>query len=451
MQKKLTEKQLYTAKLKHLRANYQEVKPLDFYRDIFPTGSFDPCGKYEGKANGILIKLPGKSGEKIKHRHVFDDLQEIKSFQGEENVIMSPIGYYGKRRTSRNASWIYALVFDLDGQELGEMTDTLHQMYTVSVIPPATYVVLSGHGLHLYYVFDEPVAMKSYVQRELNKLKTGLTKLIWNRYTSTLEKQQFQPITQGFRVVGSQSKLGKRYPVRAFLTGRKTSVRELAAWIPKDKDWDKYRANIDIDDRVPIEQAKTLWPDWYERRVIQGKPANRWVVKRDLYDWWLRKLRADGNATVGHRYFCIMCLAIYAYKCMISFDELRQDAYSLIPFFDELSDKDENRFTKKDVDTALQAYHDGSNNYTRDFIKDISGIEIVANKRNYRTQEEHIKIMSAVRDIVKPNGSWRNKEGRPKKQAIIQAWRKNNPGGKKIDCHRETGIDPKTIRKWWDS
>ena len=23
-------------------------------------------------------------------------------------------------------------------------------------------------------------------------------------------------------------------------------------------------------------------------------------------------------------------------------------------------------------------------------------------------------------------------------------------GGRKADCHRETGLDPKTIRKWWD-
>lgn len=25
------------------------------------------------------------------------------------------------------------------------------------------------------------------------------------------------------------------------------------------------------------------------------------------------------------------------------------------------------------------------------------------------------------------------------------------PGRRKADCHRDTGLDPKTIRKWWDS
>ena len=45
--------------------------------------------------------------------------------------------------------------------------------------------------------------------------------------------------------------------------------------------------------------------------------------------------------------------------------------------------------------------------------------------------------------------SWRNKDGRPDKKEIIKKWREKNSTGKKIDCHRDTKIDPKTIRKWW--
>ena len=40
--------------------------------------------------------------------------------------------------------------------------------------------------------------------------------------------------------------------------------------------------------------------------------------------------------------------------------------------------------------------------------------------------------------------------------ALLQMYRSGevhtsvkNPTGKKIDCHRDTKIDPKTIRKWW--
>ena len=35
------------------------------------------------------------------------------------------------------------------------------------------------------------------------------------------------------------------------------------------------------------------------------------------------------------------------------------------------------------------------------------------------------------------------------KEEIVKEWREKNPEGRKIDCHRETKLDPKTIRKWW--
>ena len=44
--------------------------------------------------------------------------------------------------------------------------------------------------------------------------------------------------------------------------------------------------------------------------------------------------------------------------------------------------------------------------------------------------------------------------GRPKgsgtAQARVYEWRQQHPEGRKADCHRETGLDPKTVRKWWD-
>ena len=35
-------------------------------------------------------------------------------------------------------------------------------------------------------------------------------------------------------------------------------------------------------------------------------------------------------------------------------------------------------------------------------------------------------------------------------QVRVYEWRQQHPEGRKADCHRETGLDPKTIRKWWD-
>lgn len=59
----------------------------------------------------------------------------------------------------------------------------------------------------------------------------------------------------------------------------------------------------------------------------------RWHIKRDLYDWWLRKIKE--GASVGHRYSCLCVLASYAVKCDIPEDELFTDAFSLLQFYQE--------------------------------------------------------------------------------------------------------------------
>ena len=103
-----------------------------------------------------------------------------------------------------------------------------------------------------------------------------------------------------------------------------------------------------------------------------------------------------------------------------------------------MSESENNRFTEQDVRTALQAYRTGANNYPRDLISKLSGITIPENKRNYRKQKEHMKIISAIRDIVKPN--WRDGNGRPSKEQLVKKWKLDNPHGKKIDCHRDTAV-----------
>ena len=41
---------------------------------------------------------------------------------------MSPISYFGRKRNGKNARYLYAMVFDLDGVGMPQLRDTLHQM-----------------------------------------------------------------------------------------------------------------------------------------------------------------------------------------------------------------------------------------------------------------------------------------------------------------------------------
>lgn len=453
MAKILTEKQLYKAKVEWFKDNeYEEVDPLDFYREIFPVGSFQEQGNTERKSGNGMLVYKNEHGQHW-HKLIFDDLAEIPNWYGIEDVYIRSASFIGKNTKNENASMIYALVFDLDGQGITELQMVTQFMRKGTNIPKATFVVLSGHGLHLYYVLEKPIRATMNNIRKLNKLKEGMTKLIWNRYTSNIEKIQFQYCLQGFRMVGSASKMGKRYPVRAYrFSDEHYTIEELVSWIPKLKEWDEYRIDMTERDTVPKDTAKKLWPDWYEYRINQGK-SSKWHIKRDLYDWWKNKI-VEG-ATYGHRYFCLMCLAIFAIKCDVSEEELKRDALELVPILDRLSNDTDpkSRFTEEDALCALHGYRDNFKTWGRDKLSLVSAIPMPPNKRNYRTRAEHLVLARGIKDIKKKMGEV--VEGRPKgsgtKKEIIVQWKLEHPTGRKSDCHRDTGIDPKTIRKWWDN
>ena len=119
-------------------------------------------------------------------------------------------------------------------------------------------------------------------------------------------------------------------------------------------------------------------------------------------------------------------------------------------FRSEMSIEEVNRFTREDVEAALSMFNEDYVTFPRDDIARLSGMPMPVNKRNWRKQAEHLGRARAVQAFDDPDGRWRNREGRPKAQICVFEWRQQHPEGRKADCHRDTGLDPKTIRKWWD-
>ena len=458
---------LYREKNAYLEQYLEEVTPHEFYREIFPEGSFERKGCYEdGKPNGIALTLSagtgvangialevGKNGQ-VRRYIITDDLQKLEELVDTDFTIIAPVSYYGRRRSGKFARYLYALAFDLDGVGMPQLRDVLHQM-NVGILPKATFVVNSGTGLHLYYVLTKPVPMYPQNQHYLKELKYSLTRQIWNRFTSAISQPQMQGVLQGFRVVGSGTKLGRDYPVVAFQYGGRVELDSLLDYIPDTNGERQKLQGIMRKSRMPLAEAKEKYPDWYERRVVNHERRGRWTVKRDLYDWWLRRIRAE--IRVGHRYHGIMALAIYAKKCGISEDELRLDAYSLLEQYDAMSMEPMNRFTKDDIEAALSMFNENYVTFPRDDIARLTGLSMPVNKRNGRKQKVHLMGARAIRAInAMENGTnWRAGGGRPvgsgTAQGRVCAWRQQHPDGRKADCHRDTGLDPKTIRKWWDA
>lgn len=443
------QKQLYLKKNNWLKKFYEEVTPVEFYRGIFPESSFERQGQQiDLKANGIITVIEKNDDKDVPFNLlVFDDLKTIKDVEGYKFVIMSPLAYFGKNRTAENARYLYGFAIDLDGVGMSQLNDLFFQIKN-GLIPEPTYVVNSGTGLHLYFVLQDPIALYPNVHYKLKEFKYGLIEKIWNRYTSTFKERnevQYQGIFQGFRVPGTASKLGVDYPVVAFDIGKKVTVEYLNGFL-----MDKSKALTDIcyQSKLNLRQAKEKYPDWYQTRIVEGRQKGRWVVKRDLYDWWLRKIKE--GSTVGHRYYCMSVLAVYAVKCNIDEDELHRDAMELLPYLDGLTTDESNRFTKKDILDAMKLYNESYVYYSRAEVERVSGISVPPNKRNYQKQAWHLEDMRIRKQTMRRRGqAFKNPEGRPSFKKDIERLLFLQPDITKQECAATLECSYQTVCRYW--
>lgn len=413
------------------------------------------CWRY----NPIVFYQEVVDGQK-KNRHriiLKDDEASLLFISGRKFAIMSPITYVGRNNTQENARYLYAMAFDLDGVSLRKH----HKMFDLvkrGMMPMPNLIVNSGHGYHLYYLLEDPVPLHPVIVPLLNRLKHGMTNILWNMGTSELEDRQYQSILQSFRLPGTLTKFGKR--IRAFvcpgvdrytledlnkyLYTYKLSPEELSICTGKAK----YNPK-----GVTLSEAERMWPEWYFSRVVQKKRVGRkWHVNRAVYDWWHNTLLSAGDEIkVHHRYWCILTLVIYAVKCDIPRDEVLADALALVPKMDSYTDTEDNRFTDDDVHDAMLAYDENYNKWPIKTIEDTTLFRIERNRRNGRKQDEHLKRIRLLQTADYPNGDWRNKNGRPLQLEIVQRWREENPNNNnKSQCAKETGLHRNTVSKWWN-
>lgn len=434
----------YKKKAEFLNLNFDSLEMFPFYRDIFPVGSFEKKGSVEEKPNGLVMNITDDGTSKT--NIVFDDLKEFGKFKNEKFVVTNGLAYLGKRRLKTNAFKMYALIFDLDYVVDYNLSDLLFQMQG-GILPMASYITLSGGGVHVYYVFDEPIPLYSWVQSPLNELKKGLSDIIWNQYTSIERNKQYQSIHQSFRMVGSPTKLGAEYPVIAFKTGGKVDINYLNEFVKDNQKFDFINLSKT---RLTLEQAKEKYPKWYQSRIVEKRPKGCFYYNIGMYEKWIDYVL--GGAFDGNRYHCLCVLFANAVKCNISKEQAIRDAEKLMPFLNSKTNKLANEFTMNDLYAATKFYNKNSHLLSADMIRYKTKIPLPIDKRNGRTQTLHLKIARATRDVIHEN--WRNTQGRPigsgtAKSKIIE-WKKNNPNGKKVDCHRQTFLDPKTVRKWWN-
>ncbi len=449
-----------------LSALYDQVDGQSFYEFIFPDN--EKQGEQHSdfsKPNAIYLYWDEKdkgTQRTLRRRIMLSDTwaEDFQTYvEGNEMTLCSGLSYRSRSNKLQNAQQMNALVFDLDGvgdSEIRNLFLRFGRPPAYRTLPMPTFLVSSGTGLHIYYVFDKPIDLYPNIKLQLKALKYDLTFRIWEyKGTSTCQQIQYQSINQGFRMVGSvNNKYG--VPVVAYRTGDRVTLDYLNQYVTHEEN------KVDINrpfrpSKMTRAEAKEAYPEWYERVVEKKKhQPKKWDIAgrvhgQDpyaLYHWWLRQI---GSIKGGHRYFYMMCLVIYACKCDVPRAKLEADLHTA---FEQLKTIDHtNALTEQDIDSALETFDREYYNFTIADIEKLTDVRIDRNKRNYRPQKTHLRLARATKEILKEENQM-NPEGRPKgsgeKQEIVRQWQQQHPEGRKIDCERETGLSRHTVLKWWN-
>ena len=437
-----------------LSSRYQEVNGYDFYRYIFPDNQNvgELSGNYS-KPNAIYLYRDEEEDpdRTYRRRIMLNDTWEddyMNYVECNHKTLCSGLAYRDKKNRLENAQQMNALVFDLDSVGENELENLLLRMSKkpgLRTLPEPTFIVMSGTGLHIYYVFDRPVALYPNIKLQMKALKYDLTFKMWEYKATSKEKQiQYQSINQGFRMVGS---INDKYnlPVVAFKIGDKVSLDYVNSYV------DEKENMVDVNrqfrpSQYSKEEAREKFPEWYERVIVKGdKRAKKWDIKRDLYDWWLKQ---SYKVKGGHRYFYLMCMVIYAFKCNIPKEEVEEDMNEK---FEELKDiEHSNPLTKEDLYTALEVYHREYYNFTIDDIEKLTDIRIERNKRNYQNQKDHLEEARMIRDLrmSRQNKNWWDNSGRPSKENIVKEYIEKNPDDNPTEIARALNISRPTVYKY---
>ena len=471
----LTEIQAFKAKQAILDACCYKVTPREFYDDVFPDEDLERPGHPEdARANPIIayqFTYAGKDGQDkvgMYNLVLFQGKEGLKLAHHNKFALCGLCTYAGRNRTAHNAYKLYGYAIDLDGVGPAEC-ETLLYGIRYDVLPCPQYIVNSGHGLHLYYLFQQPVPLYPNVRPHLQRQKYGLTRLIWNNETSTIkstpsnDRRDYLGIYQNMRMPGSCSKLGTgksktRYLVTAYrynsFAGMRCTISYINDFLAR---WDlrQYMAPEDPDysswdyEGLTLDEAQRLYPEWYQRRIVEGKPAGQWVANKAVYDWWLNRIQQGDGARDGNRYHCVSILFIFAIKCNIAYDDVMADAVALIEPFNRLTVKPSNEFTLEDVINASKYYKRSYARYPIKAIEARTGIRIKRRQPPKRTREEHLKRARAIRQVL---GSYEN-VGRPAgsgtKEQVVREWQNAHPDGTKRECEKETGLSRHTVLRWW--
>lgn len=383
---------------------------------------------YEDVFGDLSILMPVVVLDEDATKHVVKMTIEEALMQSEErnDLLLGGSTFFKQYISKATTRDVHALIVDMDNVYSGTLLQIIQAGWADvngQSWPIPTYIVNSGTGLHLYFVFDVPLPHYKRFEQGIDALYRTLAAQQTQGWPYLV--RQVQWYGQDFRIAGGCGKNGWENTV--FRVGTKWNPNELARALGLDIVFDM--------EAKPIKHA--------QRRKF-GRKGQGWHSHEGFYYHALNSVK---NRTIeGNRYTSMCALAVIAWKCGIQYDILKQDLYSLLPLFNERGNSE---VKPREVVSALKMYNDKAMMTPRTRLEDWQGWKYEGQKRNYRKQEIHLFLARNQKAALKMLGEM-SPEGRPSACSIVANWKKQHPDGRKIDCIKETGLAKSTVYKWWN-
>ncbi len=429
------------------------VSQTEFYRTIFPKDALEKEGEQvDGKYTGIIRYADGKI------RMLHDELHEFPMLLDLEEAKMSLISYAGHGGKKELARELYGFVFrvflprDIGTMTLVSMLSNMFERHTVKksaqprICP--TFALTGDDDVFFVYVLEKTLPMYYRMHKKIQTLYNFLSREIHKCFdaysrSGNYKKPRPNSIFTAYPLVDTMTPGGDIY--EAYKLGEKYTIDELDAIVPKS-------ARVSYKETTTLEEAKQLYPDWHERRIVhKHKPSGkRYIVyNKGMYDWFWRLFepkpqseaeeRVKAEAVTAKNISVVSlgvfeALASYAVKCQIPKYQLKMDMNTLkrklLPRF---SEDELDQYMYEAIDLA-ETCPSSLRYKTVKYLETITGFAFPRiRKRNGRTRQEHLKVVHEKQSA----------------QLKVQKWREEHPDGTVRECMAELKISSSTAYKWW--
>lgn len=388
--------------------------------------------------------------EDTKHMVKMSVDEAIDQAVDRNDILLGGSTYFKNFVSKATAKDVHALIIDMDNVWAGVLQSALQNDWNEDdkELPKPTYIVNSGTGLHLYFLFDEPIPHYVCNSEKIDQL---YRRLAVQQTTSRIYLQkQVQWFGQDFRMAGSLNKYNWRNEV--FRVGEKWDIDRLAQ-------------AVGMEDTHFVRYGEPRTRQLVKRERTKNRTKRKgWRCNQGFYDYTLERCRNETKE--GNRYMSFCALTVIAWKCNVPISKVEQDLKGLIPKYNKGAKR---QITEKEIEHALRMYNEKAMLTQRERLQDWIGWEykpqtnrhygkqVFKRKKSQEARDKGLKNTNlevrgwAVRDAMYPDGEWRNKDGAPSKQEEVRAWRQLHPDGKPKDCMADTGISKNTVYRWWNT